>query len=55
MGNLSEELRNKNSINTFKLSILNFVRPSENSAFEVHDIEGVKLLTRLKLDFSHLN
>ena len=54
-GNLSEELRNINSINTFKTSILNFVRPRENSVFEVHDINGVKLLTRLRLDFSHLN
>ena len=54
-GNLSEELRNINSINTFKTSILNFVRPTENSVFQVHDINGVKLLTRLRLDFSHLN
>ena len=54
-GNLSEELRNINSINTFKSSILNFVRPRENSVFEVHDIKDVKLLTRLRLDFIHLN
>ena len=54
-GNLSEELRNINSINTFKTSIINFVRPRETSVFEVHDIKGVKLLTRLRLDFSHLN
>ena len=53
--NLSEELRNINSINTFKSSILNFVRPTENSVFEVHDIKCIKLLTRLGLDFSHLN
>ena len=54
-GNLSEELRNIDSINTFKSSILNFDRPRENSVFAVHDIIGVKLLTRLRLDFSHLN
>ena len=54
-GNLSEELRNINSINTYKSSILNLVRPKENSVFEVHDINGVKLLTRLRLDFRHLN
>ena len=40
-GNLSEELRNINSINTFKSSILNFVRPRENSVFAVDDISGV--------------
>ena len=53
-GNLSEEPRNIDSINinTFKSSI---VRPRENSVFAVHDINGVKLLTRLRLGFSHLN
>ena len=54
-GNLSEELRNIDSINTFKSSILNFVRPRENPVFAVHDINGAKLLTRLRLDLSHLN
>ena len=53
--NLSEELRNICSINIVKSSILDFVRPRENSVFEVHDINGVKLLTRLRLNFSHLN
>ena len=54
-GNLSEELRNIDTKNTFKSSILNFVRSRENSVYAVHDINGVKLLTRLRLDFSHLN
>ena len=39
--NLSEELRNINSINIFISGILNFVRPRENSVFEVHGIKGV--------------
>ena len=43
-----------NSINTFKTSILNFVGPRETSVLEVHDINGVQLLTSL-LNFSHLN
>ena len=50
-----EELRNIDSINTFKLSILNFARPRENSVFDVYDINDVKLLTQLRLDFSQLN
>ena len=54
-GNLSEKLRNIDSIKTFQLSILNFVRPRENSIFAVHDINGLKLPTRLRLNFSHLN
>ena len=37
-GNLSKELRNINSINAFKTSILNFLRPTENSVFEVYHI-----------------
>ena len=37
------------------LSIHNFVRPREYSVFAVHDINGLKLLTRLRLNFSHLN
>ena len=53
-GNLNKELRNIDSVKTFKLSILNFVRPRENSVFAVHDINGLKLLTHLKLNFSHL-
>ena len=52
---LREELRNIGSIKTIKLSILKFVRPRENSVFAVHDINGLKLLTRLRLNFSHLN
>ena len=54
-GNLFEEFRNIGSINTFKSSILNCAGPRENSVFAVHDINGVELLTRLRLDFSHLN
>ena len=45
LGNLSEELRNIGSIKMFKISILNFARPRENSVFAVHDINGLKLLT----------
>ena len=54
-GNLSGELRNIDSIKKFKLSILNFVRPREYSVFPVHDINDLKLLTRSRLNFSHLN
>ena len=33
---------NIESINTFKSSILNFVRPRETSVFAVHDSYGLK-------------
>ena len=52
---LARSLENTDSTKTFKLSILDFVRLGENSVFAVHDINGLKLLTRLRLNFSHLN
>ena len=31
------------------------MRPKENSVFAIHDTKGLKLLIRLRLNFSHLN
>ena len=47
---LARSLENIDSTKTFKLSILDFVRPGENSVFAVHDINGLQLLTRLRLN-----
>ena len=52
---LSEEIRNIVSVNKFKEIILSFIRPNENSVFAIHDTKVLKLLTRLRLNFSHLN
>ena len=35
--------------------ILDFLRLKENSVFAIHEISGLKLLTRLRLNFSHLS
>ena len=43
------------SVNKFKEIILSLIRPKENSVFAIHDTKGLKLLTRLRLNFSHLN
>ena len=51
--NLTAKIRNAKSINIFKKSIIN--EKQENSLFRVYDPLGVKLLTRLRLQFSHLN
>ena len=51
----SEEIRNIVSVNKFKETIISFIRPKENSVFAIHDTKGLKLLTRLMLNFSHLN
>ena len=53
--NLSEEFRKIKSTDQFKTKILSFIRPKENSIFKIHDINGIKLLNRLRLYFSHLN
>ena len=39
----------------FKDSILSFIKTKENLVFVVYDAVGLKLLTRLRLGFSHLN
>ena len=52
---LSEEIRNIVSVNKFKETIISFIRPKEKSVFAIHGIKGLKLLTRLRLNCSHLN
>ena len=51
--NLATETSNAKSINIFKKLILK--EKKENSLFSICDPLGVKLLTRLRLQFSHLN
>ena len=52
---LSEKIRNIDSLNKFKSSVLSFIRSRENSIFAIHDINVVKLLNRLTLNYSYLN
>ena len=49
---LSLEIRNSQSYSIFKKSLLKFIRT--NSVFNVSDIYGIKLLTRLRVGLSHL-
>ena len=52
----NDKIRNMKSINKFKVIILNFIRPKGNSVFDIHDNNGIKLLSRLKLiRLSHLH
>ena len=51
--NLNVEIKNARSLNIFKNSVL--CEKRENSLFSVHDPLGAKLLTRLRLKYSHLN
>ena len=52
--NLDKIIGNSESFFIFKKNILQFIRPSPNSIFNCHNPKGVKLLTRLRLGFSHL-
>ena len=52
---LDPSIRKSETINAFKQKLLPFIRPLENSIFNIFDPEGLKLLTRLRLGFSHLN
>ena len=51
---LHRDIRNSDSLNVFKLSLLKFARPVANSAFEINNPYGLKLLTWLRLGLSHL-
>ena len=50
---LNPKIRNAKSISKFKKSII--TEKLENSLYNVNDPIGVKLLTRLRLQFTHLN
>jgi len=51
---LDASIRNAESLAIFKKKILSFIRPTPNSVFNCHHPEGLILLTRLRLGFSHL-
>ena len=50
---LNPEIRNAKSIYKFKKSVI--TEKLENALYNVHDPIGVKLLSRLRLQFTHLN
>ena len=52
---LNVKIRNIKSSNKLKVTILNFIRPKGNSVFDTHDTNEIRLLIRLRLNFSHLN
>ena len=52
---LNPEIRNAETYASFRKMLLNFMRPTGNSAYKIYDLLGIKLLTRLRLAFSHLS
>ena len=43
------------TISEFKRKLLNTIRPFKRSIFNIHDLEGIKLLRRLRVEFSDLH
>ena len=53
--NLDASIRNSESIAIFQSRLLSLIRPSQSNVYNIFDPIGLKLLTRLRLGFSHLN
>ena len=51
---LDPDIKNLDSHEMFRKKLLNFIRPSEKNIFNIYDPQGSKLLSRLRLGFSHL-
>ena len=54
MFNLDPNLRNSENFGIFKNNILKFIRPKPNSFFNCCNLKGIRLITRLRLELSHL-
>ena len=52
--NLDKGITSSESFTLLKKSILQFIRPTPNQTFNCHNPIGIKLITRLRLDLSHL-
>ena len=51
---LDRNIRNAETYASLRKMLLNFKRPKRNSTYKIYDPLRIKLLTRLRLCFSHL-
>ena len=51
---LDATLRRYDTCNAFKSNILKFIQPSSNSLFDCHNPIGIKYITRIRLELTHL-
>ena len=51
---MDTDIENLDSHVKFRKKLLNFIRPSEKSIFNIYDPQRSKLLNRIRLGFSHL-
>ena len=49
-----ESIKSSPTISVFKRELIRLIRPQKRSLFGFHGIEGVRLLTRLRVEFSDL-
>ena len=49
---LNETVKNSPTISVFKRELVCLVIPSKNPYFGIHDIEGIRPLTRVRVQFS---
>ena len=52
---LDKKVQESPSISVFKRNLLQIIRPIKNPVYNICDIQGVKMLTRLRVKFSPLN
>ena len=52
--NLHHNIWNVGSFSAFKNNVLKFIRPTPNNVFNCENNRGIKLITRLRVGFSHL-
>ena len=52
---LTLDIRNSTSIAEFKRKLQGIIRPAQKPTYSIHDIAGIRLLTKLRLNFSALN
>ena len=52
--NLDNDIKELPSLNQFKKKILTFIRPKGNTFFSIQDKLGIKLLTKIRVNFSDL-
>ena len=51
---LDESIKSSPTVSVFKRELMSLIRPPKRSLFGIHNIEGVRLLTRLRVEFSDL-
>ena len=51
---LDESIKISPTFSVFKRELMSLIRPQKRSLFGFHDIEGLRLLTRLRVEFSDL-